>query len=147
MALSLAMPAKNVILEIGDTVPPVVPTVWTTIAEVTTINDFPVVREVKDTTYHDASFFRNQTPVLFEAINPTITGNYIQSQYSVFWESMIDVSTTDGALHWWHILYPDGFYKYFAAHITGLITSTPIDDVITYTMNLAVDGEVTYFNT
>ena len=130
---SQAIAGKQAVLEVGDTTPPTVPTVWTPMVEVYEIGDFVINRASYDVTTHGTSIYRNVIPGLADVIEQTVSLNYVEAQFQTLYDNV-----NDGDLLWFRTYWPDDKYHIYEAYVGNISSMTPLDDRITYTITLRV---------
>jgi hypothetical protein len=130
--------AKPVYLTIGDTVPPLPPTIWSDVAEVYTLPDLALVRAVIDDTHHGPSYFRTSLPGVYEPISLPYELNYEALQYEAFLTDLKQESTQ--STRWYRVVFPDSKADQFEAFVAGMTKQSPMEGRVTYTLTLQVTG-------
>ena len=140
MAQTQALAGKQTVVKIGTGGPP--PDTWTDIVEVIDIGELPIERSVYDATFHDDSFYRNTVSGLYVISSLTMTANYVKAQYESLF-TKIGEDTPSLSKDSYRLVFPDDFYHEFVASVTNITPATQLDGVLTYSLTLTIDGEIT----
>jgi len=132
--MSNAIAGKYAVLEKGEGTPP---TIWAEVDEIFSIGDLTQRFSVYDVTHHGPSPYREILPGLYDVIEMSIEMNYVWAQYEEFKgyaESRVSA--------WWRLRYEDSSTHTFQAYVTECSPKTPLDDRITYSIILTIDGPI-----
>lgn len=144
MSVQGYIPTKDTTFELAVELPPTPPSVWGLppgALDIYDISGMPLTRGIVDTTTLGSSRFREQTKILYDAIEVTFSTFYTPGEFGA-WQTLLDEEPGD---RWWRLLFGDGSNFIFAAGVTKLdVVSGPVDDVIRVESTLTVSGTVTY---
>jgi hypothetical protein len=138
-------PTKDTKFEVALEEPPAAPVTWVGVpvdVDIYDISGMPLVRSVVDTTTLGASRFREQTKLLYDAIEVNFTFFHTGGGLGA-WNILLN--DEDPSDRWWKLIFGDGSNFIFAAGVTKLDTvSGPVDDVVRVEATLTASGDVTY---
>jgi len=137
--MSDAIAGKYAVLEKATETPPTPPVTWTVVEEVFSIGDLTQRFSVYDVTSHGPSSYREILPGLYDLIEVTLEMNYLWEQYEDF-KGYADSRVPA----WWRLKYQDDSTHTFQAYVTECSPKTPLDDRITYSVILTIDGSITF---
>lgn len=138
----MAVAATGTLLKIGDAGGP---ESFTTIAEVKDISGPAITVNTVETTSHDASGWTTFIPTLKTAGEITFDINFTAAATQGFSTGLYNDAMNRTRRNF-QIVLPTSPTKTgsFAAYVTGFELSEPVDDVLSASITLTVDGAVTW---
>lgn len=130
----------------GDTETPLVSTVWTEITQIADVQGPDMSAETIDVTAHDsASSYRETVPSFISSGNVTLELNWdpVAATHVTIRDEF--VNRTKSA---YRMTFPDSpsTQWYFAAYVTAFSPAGPLDNKLTASVTLSIDGATTFID-